>query len=161
MEMVPLPNLQKGLENLLKGDCGDFVQKLLDKASSLFAKGVPHGTSFWDLFSRIQDAGGYQLDYVASNGGTVGGELFVGELVNASLPEAITAGPGTVHMVPFGTIGRFPRPAEIAIAQARYVFKALHETLHLGKRDLYDDRQLAIAANAVDGISELDVPEDN
>ncbi len=99
-QIVPLGNLQKKLEDLLKGDCGVFVQKLIDKANSLFGRGRPHATSFWDAFSRIQDAGGYQLDHVASNGGTVSGELFVGELVNPSLPEALTAGPGTVHLIP-------------------------------------------------------------
>ncbi len=151
-QIVPLGNLQKGLEDLLKGDCGIFVQRLIDKANSLYGGGQPHGTSFWDLFSRIQDAGGYQLVDV-TNGGTVGGELFVGELVNPSLPEDAQAGPGTVKITPFGPIGRSARPAEVASAQARYIFTALHETLHLGKRGWYYDKHLARAGHAVDGTT--------
>jgi hypothetical protein len=54
------------------------------------------------------------------------GELFVGELVNPSLPEGPQAGPGTVHIRPFGPIGRSARAAEAALAQARYVYVALH-----------------------------------
>ena len=150
-QIVPLGNLQKGLEGLLKGDCGVFVQKLIDKANELFGGGRPHATSFWDAFSRIQDAGGYQFDDEASNGATVSGELFLGELVNPSLPEGPQAGPGTVHMRAFGTIGRSASPSEVAIAQARYVYKALHETLHLAKRGWYYDEDLARAGHAVDG----------
>lgn len=63
------------------------MQKLIDKANELYGGGKGDATSFWDAYSRIQDAGGYQLDDVPGNGGTVSGELFVGELVNPSLPE--------------------------------------------------------------------------
>ncbi len=150
-QIVPLGNLQKGIEDLLKTkDCAAFVQKLMDKANSLFGGGGPHATSFWDAFSRIQDAGGYQLDDEPSNGGTVSGELFVGELVNSALPEYFQAGPGTVHLQPFGPIGRSARPAEVALNQARYAYTAFHETLHLAKRGGYTDYQLAQAANEVD-----------
>jgi hypothetical protein len=41
--------------------------------------------------SRIQDAGRYKLSDVL-NGGTVGGELFVGELVNPSLQKVLKLG---------------------------------------------------------------------
>jgi len=155
--IVPLGNLQKGLEDLLKkGDCGAFVQKLLDKANELYGGGQPHATSFWDAFSRILDAGGYQFDSVPSNGGTVTGELFVGELANPSLPEIAYFGPGTVHMQAFGPIGRDARPTEVANAQARYAFRALHETLHLAKRGWYFDEDLARAGHAVDGTTAPD-----
>jgi hypothetical protein len=160
-QIVPLGNLRKGLEGLLKGDCGVFVQKLIDKANELDGGGRSHATSFWDAFSRIQDAGGYQLDDVASNGGTVSGELFVGELVNPSLPEGPYAGPGTVHLQPFGPIGRSARPAEVANAQARYVYKALHETLHLAKRGWYHDEDLARAGHEVDGTTAPDYKKDD
>ncbi len=153
IQIVPLGNLQKGLENILKGDCGVFVQKLIDMANSLFGNGKPHATSFWDAFGRIQDAGGYQLDNVASNGGTVGGDLFFGEFSNPALPENPSAGPGTVHMTPYRTIGRSARPAEAALAQARYVYMALHETLHLAKLGHYSDEQLARAGHKVDGTT--------
>src|SRR5678815_3538440 len=159
-QIVPLGNLQKGLEGLLKGDCGVFVQKLIDKANQLYGGGRPRATSFWDAFSRIQDAGGYQLSDV-SNGGTVGGELFVGELVNPSLPEGSQAGPGTVYITPFGPIGRSARPAEAALAQARYVYKALHETLHLSKRGWYYDGDLALAGHAVDGTTAPEYGKDD
>ncbi len=157
--IVPLGNLRKGLEDLLEGDCGVFVQKLIDKANELYGGGQPHGTSFWDLFSRIQDAGGYQLVDVP-NGGTVGGELFVGELVNPSLPEGAQAGPGTVYIAPFGPVGRSARPEEVASAQARYVYKAFHETLHLAKRGWYYDKHLARAGHAVDGTTAPKYGED-
>ena len=159
-QIVPLGNLQKGLEGLLKGDCGVFVQKLIDKANQLYGGGRPHATSFWDAFSRIQDAGGYQLADV-SNGGTVGGELFVGELVNPSLPEGSQAGPGTVYMTPFGPIGRSAKPAEAALAQARYAYKALHETLHLAKRGWYYDEDLARAGHAADGTTAPEYGKDD
>jgi hypothetical protein len=164
-QIVPLGNLQKGLEDILKthnGDCGAFVQKLIDKANELYgSRGHGHATSFWDAFSRIQDAGGYQFDSVAENGATVTGDLFVGELANPSLPEGLYAGPGTVHMQAFGTIGRAARPAEAALAQARYVFKALHETLHLAKRGWYFDKELARAGHAVDGTTAPNYKEDD
>ena len=84
------------------------------------------------------------------NGGTVGGDLFVGEFVNPSLPEGAQAGPGTAYITPFGPLGRSARPAEAALAQARYVYTALHETLHLARRGWYYDRELALAGHAVD-----------
>ena len=48
-------------------------------------------------------------------------------------------------MQAFGPIGRAARSAEVALAQARYVYKALHETLHLAKRGWYFDKDLARA----------------
>jgi hypothetical protein len=161
-QIVPLGNLQKGLEDILKTkDCADFVQKLIDKANSIFGGGRPHATSFWDAFSRIQDAGGYQLTYQPGNGNTVTGDLFFGEFTNPSLPEISTAGPGTVYIAPFGPIGRSARPDEAALAQARYAFTALHETLHLAKLGLYNDEQLARAAHAVDKTSPPSIPSTN
>lgn len=159
-QIVPLGNLQKGLEALLKtGDCAAFVQKLIDKANERYGGGWPHATSFWDAFSRIQDAGGYELKDV-TNGGTVRGDLFFGEFTNPSLPEISTAGPGTVHITPFGPVGRAATPAEAASAQARYVFTAFHETLHLAKRGWYNDRELARAGHAVDRTTAPNYKED-
>jgi hypothetical protein len=158
-QIVPLGNLRKGLEDLLKGDCGAFVQKLLDKANELYGKGQPHATSFWDAFSRIQDAGGYRLVDVG-HGGTVGGDLFIGEFVNLSLPEGAQAGPGTAYITPFGPLGRSARPAEVALAQARYVYTALHETLHLAKRGWYSDEDLARAGHEVAGTTAPDHKKD-
>ena len=145
----------------MNGDCGVFVRKLIDKANERYGGGQPHATSFWDAFSRIQDAGGYQLDNVAKNGGTVSGELFVGEFVNPSLPEGNQAGPGTVHIQPFGPIGRFARPREAVIAQARYVYTAFHETLHLANRGWYSDEKLARAGHAVDGTTAPEYEKDD
>lgn len=161
-QIVPLPNLQKGLEDLLKtGDCAVFLQKLIDEANKEYGGGRrPHATGFWDAFSRIQDAGGYQLKDVP-NGGTVGGDLFFGEFTNPSLPEASTAGPGTVYVTPWGPIGRSARPAEAALAQARYIFTAMHETLHLATRGGYYDRDLARAAHKVDGTTAPNFAEDD
>ena len=161
-QIVPLGNLQKVLEDILKtGDCAVFVQRLIDKANSMFGRGRPHATSFWDAFSRIQDAGGYQLTYQPGNGNTVSGDLFFGEFTNPSLPEISTAGPGTVYIAPFGPIGRSARPDEVALTQARYAFTALHETLHLAKLGHYTDEQLALAAHEVDGTSPPSIPSDN
>ena len=64
-------------------------------------------------------------------------------------------------MQPFGPIGRSARPAEVAIAQARYIWKAFHETLHLAKQGWYYDRELALAGDAVDGLFEFENPKDN
>jgi hypothetical protein len=159
-QIVAPGNLRKALEDLLKGECGIFVQKLIDKANELYGGSRPHATSFWDAFSRIQDAGGYQLADV-TNGGTVAGELFVGEFVNPSLPEGAQAGPGTVYITPFGPIGRSARPAEAAIAQARYAYTALHETLHLAKQGWYYDKDLARAGHAVDGTTPPEYKEND
>jgi hypothetical protein len=63
------------------------------------------------------------------------------------------AGPGAVHLQPFRTIGSAARPAEAALAQARYAFTALHETLHLAKRGWYSDEELARAGHGVDGTT--------
>jgi RHS repeat-associated protein len=152
-QIVPLGNLQNGLRNLLKtGDCAVFLQKLINTLNESFGGGRPHATSFWDAFSRIKDAGGFQLKDVP-NGGTVGGDLFFGELVNPALPENSQAGPGTVYITPWGPIGRAARPAEAASAQARYVYRALHETLHLAIQSWHYDKHLARAAHKVDGTT--------
>jgi hypothetical protein len=127
-------------------DCADYVQKLIDETNRRFADGKPHITSFWDGYSRINDAGGYQLDDVASNGATVSGDLF-----------ADGAEPGTVHIRPDRAAGS----AEIGWAQHRYAYKALHETLHLGKRGWYFDRDLARAAYSLAGKTEPDFAEDD
>ena len=143
------------------GDCAAFLQKLIDEANKQPGRGRrPHATSFWDAFSRIQDAGGYQLKDVP-NGGTVGGDLFFGELTNPSLPEAATAGPGTVYITPWGPIGRSAGPAEVASAQARYIFTAMHETLHLATRGVYSDKELARAGHKVDGTAAPKLGEDD
>ena len=42
-QIVPLGNLRKGLEDLLKGDCGAFVQRLLNKANERFGGGHQEG----------------------------------------------------------------------------------------------------------------------
>jgi hypothetical protein len=160
-QIVPLGNLQKGIEDLLKTkDCAAFVQKLLNKASSISGGRDPHATSFWDAFSRVQDAGGYELKDVP-NGGTVSGDLFFGEFTNPSLPEIFTAGPGTVYITPFGPVGRSARRREVALAQARYAFTAFHETLHLGKQGGYNDEVLARAGHEVDGTISPSIPSEN
>jgi YD repeat-containing protein len=79
----------------------------------------------------------------------------------SALPEIHNAGPGTVHMTPFRTIGRPARPAEAALAQARYAFTALHETLHLATRGWYSHEELARAGDEVDGIPTAEIAHDN
>lgn len=81
--------------------------------------------------------------------------------MNPSLPEGPQAGPGTVHLAPFGPIDRPPSAREVVSTQARYAWKALHETLHLAKRGWYYDRELALAGYAVDGLPEPDIPKDD
>jgi RHS repeat-associated protein len=129
---VPLGDLRKGLQDLLKkGDCADYVQKLLNQVNKMFSGPYPHINTFWEGYDKISKAGKYQLNSVASNGGTVSGDLFA----NGALP-------GTVHINPFPTV------QGTASAQARYAYKALHETFHLGKQGWYSDEQLARAAYA-------------
>ena len=91
----------------------------------------------------------------------MGGDLFFGEFTNPSLPEAATAGPGTVYITPWGPIGRSARPAAVASAQARYVYTAMHETLHLATRGGYKDSDLARAGHKVDGTIAPDYKEDD
>ncbi|MDQ2975094.1 MAG: hypothetical protein M3R69_06755, partial [Acidobacteriota bacterium] len=135
---VPLGDLRKGLQDLLKkGDCADYVQKLLNQANKMFAGPYPHINTFWEGYDRISSAGGYQLDSVASNGGTISGDLFARQ----SRPD-----PGTVHLRPF------PTAQGTASAQARYTYKALHETFHLARQGGYNDEQMARAAYKYAGI---------
>jgi YD repeat-containing protein len=139
---VPLGDLRRGLEDLLKKkDCGDYVQKLLNEANRLFGGSYPHINTFWEGYNKISSAGGYQLDGVASNGGTVTGDLFA----NGALP-------GTVHMTPYRTIDRVPTAQEAAWAQSRYAYTALHETFHLAGQGGYSDEQMARAAFSLAGL---------
>ena len=94
----------------------------------------------WEGYNRISSAGGYQLDGVASNGGTVTGDLFA----NGALP-------GTVHMTPYRTIDRVPTAQEAAWAQSRYAYTGLHETFHLASQGGYSDEEMARAAYSLAG----------
>jgi hypothetical protein len=124
------------LEDLLKKkDCADYVQKLLNEANRLFGADYPHIDSFWQGFEMIEKAGGYQLDSVASNGGTATGDLF-----------AKGADKATVHLTPYRTINRVPTAREVADAQARYAYAALHETFHKASQGGYSDEEMARAA---------------
>src|ERR1700741_1378598 len=136
IEIVPLGDLRKGIEKLLaKKDGVDYVQKLLDEANRLFGAGYPHITNFWEGYDRITNAGGYQLEGFASNGGTTVGDLY-----------ANGAHPGTVCITPYRTIDRTASPLEAAAAQGRYAYAALHETFHLARQGGYDDEQMARTA---------------
>ena len=77
---------------------------------------------------------------MASNGGTVSGDLFA----NGALP-------GTVHITPYRTIGRTAGAQEAASAQARYAYVALHETFHRARQGGYNDEQMARAAYSLAG----------
>ena len=152
IETVPLGDLKAQLEALLAqpdptfpqpgGPIGLlYVQRLLDEADRLFGQPQhPHIKCFWDGFQKITNAGGYQLDGVSLNGGTVTGDLFA----NGALP-------GTVHITPFRSFGP-PKPADAAKAQRRYAYRALHETLHLARQGGYTDEQLARAACSLDNV---------
>jgi YD repeat-containing protein len=138
---VPLGDLRKGLGDLLKKkDCADYVQKLLNEAKRLFGGNYDSINNIWEGFDKISSAGGYQLDGVASNGGTVTGDLFA----NGALS-------GTVHITPYRTIDRVPRAQEISWAQARYAYTALHETFHLARQGGYTDEQMTRAAYSLAG----------
>ncbi|HKG60835.1 MAG TPA: DUF4214 domain-containing protein [Pyrinomonadaceae bacterium] len=145
---VPLGDLKANLKKLLKGDCGDYVQKLLNEVNRLFSGGYPHVSTFWEGYNRIMGAngGGYQIDGVSSNGGTVTGDLF-----------AFGALKGTVHLAPYNTINREASQREIADAQNRYTYVAVHETFHLAKQGGYTDYQLAAAAYS---LAKMDVPQE-
>ena len=146
IETVPLGDLKLGIETLLAQPDPTFpqpdgpsaflyVQRLLDEVDRLFGRPEhPHVRCFWEAYQKITDAGGYQLDGVASNAGTVTGDLFA----NGALP-------GTVHITPFRSFGP-ASPEQAAAAQARYAYKALHETLHLARQGGYSDEELARAA---------------
>jgi hypothetical protein len=59
---------------LKKGDCADYVQRLLDKAIELFAGKYPHVKTISEAMDKISGAGGYQLDGKGIH--TVSGDLF-------------------------------------------------------------------------------------
>lgn len=144
---VSLGNLEQGMSDLLKKkDCAAYLQKLLNEANSLFGGNYPHINTFWEGYNKItgEKGGGYQLDGVASNGGTVSGDLF-----------AYGANKGTVHLTPYRTINREPTAREIADARARYAYTAVHETFHLARQGGYDDYQMAVAAYS---LANLPVP---
>jgi len=145
---VPLGSLKTNLETLLKGDCGNYVQRLLNEVNRQSSAGYPHISTFWDGYNRImgENGGGYQVDDVASNGGTVSGDLF-----------ARGALKGTVHLTPHRTNNREATPREIADAQNRYAYRAIHETFHLARQAGYNDYQLAVAAYSLEN---MDLPED-
>ena len=142
---VPLGDLRKGIDTILKKKDGvDYVQKLLDEAQRQFGMGYPHITSFWEGYDMITEAGGYQLITIPPQepslanllgGGTVMGDLF-----------ANGAKPGTVYLVAWNTLNIPPKAPDIAIGQASYAYKALHETFHLARQGGYSDEQMAKAA---------------
>jgi hypothetical protein len=149
IQTVPLGNLRKGIEDLLKkSDGAVYVQKLLDEANRLFALNYPHIKTFWEGYEKITNAGGYQLvgpnitDPALQNinGGTVKGDLF-----------ANGAKPGTVYLAPFRSFGT-PSATTLASAQAGYAYRALHETFHLARQGGYTDEQMARAGYSLAGL---------
>ena len=152
VETVPLGDLRNGIEILLnKRDGVEYVQQLLDEANRQFGEGYPHISNFWEGYDKITNAGGYQLTGVASNGGTVQGDLY-----------ADGALPGTVYITPYYAIDRIVSPAETASVQGRYAYTALHETFHLARQGGYNDQQMARTACFLAGVpppeySDLDV----
>ena len=148
IQTVPLGDLRKGIESLLKkGDGADYVQKLLDEANRLFALNYPHIKTFWEGYEKITNSGGYQLvgdnptDSTLKNinGGTVRGDLF-----------ANGAKPGTVYLAPFRSFD-IPTAKFVASAQTGYAYRALHETFHLARQGGYTDEQMAKAAYSLAG----------
>jgi hypothetical protein len=39
--------------SLKKGDCADYVQKLLNQANKMFAGGYPHLSGFWEGYDKM------------------------------------------------------------------------------------------------------------
>lgn len=144
---VPLGDLREGIETILaRKDGADYVQKLLDEAHRLFANNLPHISTFFDGFEKISNAGGYRLvtdsddsTLTNMNGGTVRGDLF-----------ANGAKPGTVYLARFRQFDP-PTAKVIAVAQASYAYRALHETFHLARQGGYSDEQMARAGYSLAG----------
>ena len=132
--MIPLGNLRANMENMLKGDCLRFTTDLLARAAKLFAGDDSHLKTVMEGYDKITSPG--QGGYVFKTAGfdTVSGDLF-----------AYGANPGTVELLQNAQY-RTPTQQEIAFFQQMYAWKAIHETLHLGKQGSYDDEQLAVAA---------------
>jgi YD repeat-containing protein len=147
-QVVPLPDLRKGLETLLKkgnGDCGRYVQKLLDTAAALFPQNPLQGKTVMELFEKISKQGNYQTDARFSN--TVSGDL----------SNTDGRDPATVHLLPWNTYGP-PTAYQIDSANRNYIYGALHETLHLAAKGWLLDYQLAKAAYSIAGKKLPDTP---
>jgi YD repeat-containing protein len=147
-QVVPLPDLRAGLEALLKkskGDCGKYVQRLLDEAAKLFPQNPLQGKTVMELFEKISKQGGYRTDARSAN--TVSGDL------------SNTDGryPATVHLLPWNTYGH-PTAYQIDSANRNYIYGALHETLHLAGKGWLLDYQLAKAAYSIAGKKLPDTP---
>ncbi len=146
-QVVPLPNLRNGLQDLLKkgdGDCGRYVQKLLDTAAKLFPQNPLQGKNVMDLFEKISKQGNYQVDARFWN--TVSGD--------------ISNNSATVHLSPWNTYGA-PSAYQIDSANRNYIYGALHETLHLAGKGWLLDNQLAEAAYSIAGKKLPDIPKDD
>lgn len=125
--------------------CAEYLQQLLDKANELFGRGLPHANSMEELLQRIDKAGGFQLDSATYH--TVSGDLF-----------ANGAKPGTVHIIPFKTLGP-PNRYHLRQRDDYYAGAGIHEPFHLARQGGYSDKQMAQTAYALANETLPKVPE--
>ncbi len=139
VHIIPLPDLRSGLEGLLKkGNCGKYVQALLNKAAELFPRNPLHGKTIVEIYEKITRQGGYHNDARFFN--TVSGDLFVNK----------GGEPATVHLFPERSYGP-PNAWSVNYARRNYIYGALHETFHLAGKGGYNDQQMVEAAYALAG----------
>ena len=152
---VPIQNLRENIEKMLKtGNCGKFVQELLDKAAKLFPRNSPRAKTILEAFDNISSQGGYVLT-TGVGVHTVSGDYYVHKETGGA-PWALSA---MAHIIPWYNLsGRPPSARTIAMAQAYYALAALHETFHLAARGGFTDVQMAEAVAELTGAPGLPKP---
>jgi hypothetical protein len=147
---IPIQNLRGNIETMLsKGDCGKYVQQLLDKAAELNPRNSPRAKTILEALDNISSQGGYVLT-TGIGYHTVSGDYYV----HKETGGATWALSAMVHIIPwYNPSGRPPSARTTAQAQAYYALAALHETFHLAARGGYNDEQMAIAAASLPGAA--------
>jgi hypothetical protein len=130
--VVQLPDLRKGLDELLKrADCANFVKNLINQVAKNTGKPFL-SDDVLTLFDKINAQGGYVLQAAITGGRRVGG----------TVGGYISNNDAKVFISPFAMASSYIRPE-----QNSYIMTALHETIHhaAGNR-YYHDHELAQAA---------------
>lgn len=99
--------------------------------------------SMEELLQKIDKAGGFQLDGAIYH--PVSGDLF-----------ANGAAKGTVHLIPFLTLGA-PNRYHLRQRDDYYAGAGIHEPFHLARQGGYSDEQMTRTAYALAGLAVPDI----
>ena len=137
---VPLTNLAANVENLLTGDCGEFVNRLFETVANKYGlQHDPHSKNFnlLDVFNLInRRPGGVLFQQAYDRGKPISGTVS-GQIGHPKYPASIIISPIVV-----GTLS----PVMVAYTNYAYAMTAIHETFHLaGTNGGYSDQELAQA----------------